>query len=172
MIVISVIVVVIVFIVASVFTYIVIDRVLKMIEEMKMHRVKEYSVFDIKWSNAKFIRSEVRGNVLTTKVIGFNGDEELSELGVGEEWMDIMCVGNKSNSTVRVQLSMKSDNYKYLLRVEPSNVKLRRGKGVEMRVYITPLCTCTIHDRMKMTIQDMKSGQMSEVCIEIDAKAR
>ena len=169
MILICVIVVVIVFIAACSVVYIVTMKALRHMSKKRQEEDNPFAVFSMSRSNIEFIKTSNPNIVVSTNTITFSGEED-SEIGVNVETKGLICVGNKSHHTQKVQISMKEGSIKYRLRTNPTLVVIPEGKAVEYEVFITPLCTCTLEDTIKVFSVDMKTSEEGVVDINITGK--
>ncbi|KAL7713823.1 Protein serine/threonine kinase [Entamoeba marina] len=118
---------------------------------------KETTIFDMSRSNIKFIPTNNKDVVINKDEILFN--DECEEIGVNEETRDLICVGNTSKHTIKVQFSVKEGCDKYEIRTNPQLITIPKGKAVEFEIFIKPLCTCKINDQIMLISVDLTKGK-------------
>ncbi|KAL7716711.1 Protein kinase domain containing protein [Entamoeba marina] len=129
---------------------------------------KEVTVFDMKHTNIQFISTENKDVVINKNEILFNNESE--EIGVNEETRDIVCVGNTSKHTIKVQFSVKDGCDKYEIRTDPQLVAIPKGKACEFEIFIKPLCTCKINDQVMLISTNLKKGKTINTPIYISTQ--
>ena len=152
---------------------IVAKRIIKYRREEKKR--KEFCIFDMKKSNVEFHPTDNPEVVINTKQIHFIVDSvdyisEEMQIPVEEETRALICVGNRSKNTLKIQFSVKEGCYKYEIRTRPQMITIPKGKAIEFEVFIRPLCTCVIEDIIKMFSLNMKKGITTETNINIKAE--
>ncbi|ELP84412.1 serine/threonine protein kinase HT1, putative [Entamoeba invadens IP1] len=87
---------------------------------------------------------------------------------VDKETRDLICIGNTSKHNMKVQLSvMKGCDY-YTIRSVPSLVTLHKGEACEFEIFITPLCSCYINDKIAVIALDITSGQQITTSVTVN----
>ncbi|KAL7721444.1 Protein kinase domain containing protein [Entamoeba marina] len=117
---------------------------------------KKTTIFDMKTSNIQFKSTNNKNVVINTNKILFNDESE--EIGVNEETRDLICVGNTSKHTIKVQFSVKEGFDKYEIRTNPQLISIKKGKACEFEIFIKPLCTCKINDQIMLISVDLSKG--------------
>ena len=131
---------------------------------------KEYTIFDMKYSNIKF-KPLGDGLIITNKQhIYFEEDEIKTEIAVNKENRQLICIGNKSKRNLKIQFSTKTGCDKYEIRTNPEVFTIPKGKAIEIEIFIKPLCTCTINDKIILTTLDIKKGEEKQYEIDIHTK--
>ncbi|BFU23647.1 protein kinase domain containing protein [Entamoeba histolytica] len=115
-------------------------------------------VFKMKYNNIQFIELSPNSPLLINKK-NITFDCENVFLPVGSETKDIICVGNNGKNEIKVQFTSKEQNDKFLLRVQPPLVALEGGYACEFEIFIQPLCTCKIEEKLSVIGFDMKEGK-------------
>ena len=100
-------------------------------------------------------------------IIEFIKDYDTDEIAVNEETKELICIGNNNKNKVKLQFSVKQNNYKYEIRVEPEVITIGKGKACEFEIFIKPLCTCNIEDNIILTSLDPKKGKENQYQIGI-----
>ncbi|KAL7717778.1 Protein serine/threonine kinase [Entamoeba marina] len=106
------------------------------------------TIFSMKTSNIQFQSTNNQDVVINKNEILFN--DECDEIGVNEETRDLICVGNTSKHTIKVQFSVKD------------------GKAIEFEIFIKPLCTCKINDQIMLISVDLSKGKTITTPITIN----
>ena len=88
-------------------------------------------------------------------------------VGVGSK---ALCIGNMGKRRVRVQVVGKEDNERYNLRIVPGAVVLERGMACEFEAFITPLCSCTVDDRVAVVVRQSNSVETANVSIGLNVE--
>ncbi|KAL7720566.1 Tyrosine kinase [Entamoeba marina] len=127
---------------------------------------KQTTIFDMKTSNVQFIPTNNSDVVINKNEILFN--DESDEIGVNEETRDLICVGNTSKHTIKVQFSVKDGCDKYEIRTNPQLITIPKGKAVEFEIFIKPLCTCKINDQIMLISVDLTKGKTITTPITIN----
>ncbi|KAL7711534.1 Serine/threonine kinase [Entamoeba marina] len=117
-------------------------------------------------SNIQFIPTNNKDVVINTDEILFN--DELEEIGVNKETRDLICVGNTSNHTIKVQFSVKDGCDKYEIRTNPQLITIPKGKAIEFEIFIKPLCTCKINDQIMLISVDLTKGKTISTPIQVN----
>ncbi|EDR27385.1 protein serine/threonine kinase, putative [Entamoeba dispar SAW760] len=127
---------------------------------------KENSFFDIRYCNIVFISLPYNKQIMVNKnTIKFKeeNNNDFTELSVGKEIREILCIANITKKTIKVQLTTKEENDRYLLRINPQIITIPKGKGCEFEVFVTPLCSCTVEDQIFITSKSIRT-QIEQTC--------
>ncbi|KAL7716668.1 Protein serine/threonine kinase [Entamoeba marina] len=127
---------------------------------------KVITIFDMKTSNIKFNATNNKDVVMNKYEILFNDESE--EIGVNEETRDLICVGNTSKHTIKVQFSVKDGCDKYEIRTNPQLITIPKGKAIEFEIFIKPLCTCKINDQIMLISVDLSKGKTITTPINVN----
>ncbi|ELP88684.1 protein serine/threonine kinase, putative [Entamoeba invadens IP1] len=130
---------------------------------------KKTCLFVMSSSNVKFMKTSNQEIVVNMKEIQFESDS-FGDIKVGEETRELICVGNISKNTVKVQFSSKESNYKYSFRTQPKVIAIPKGKACEFEIFLTPNCSTKINDKILLFSANLKSGKTTEIQIQITAK--
>ncbi|KAL7721960.1 Protein serine/threonine kinase [Entamoeba marina] len=87
---------------------------------------------------------------------------------LNEETRDLICVGNTSKHTIKVQFSVKDGCDKYEIRTNPQLITIPKGKACEFEIFIKPLCTCKINDQIMLISVDLSKGKTITTPITIN----
>ncbi|ELP91503.1 protein serine/threonine kinase, putative [Entamoeba invadens IP1] len=113
----------------------------------------------MKKSNINFIEYSP-GVTLNKTSLDFSVDfDTICSLPIDKPSRDLLCVGNNSKHTVKVQLTYKTTSEKYAIRVTPSLATLSSGKAVEFEIFVTPLCTCSISETIAIVLLNTSKGE-------------
>ncbi|ELP88833.1 protein kinase, putative, partial [Entamoeba invadens IP1] len=110
-------------------------------------------VFLMKRSNVTMIPLP-NGIVSSAKEIKY--DETLPVL---EESKGLICIGNNSKNTLKIQLTTMNTQHKYLIRTEPKIVTVKKGYACEFEIFVTPQCTCKLLDQVICVSLDIHKGE-------------
>ncbi|KAL7718095.1 Protein serine/threonine kinase [Entamoeba marina] len=139
----------------------------KYLDHRKIEKQRKITtIFDMSRSNIQFIPTNNQDVVINKDEILFN--DECEEIGVNEETRDLMCVGNTSKHTIKVQFSVKDECDKYEIRTNPQLITIPKGKAVEFEIFIKPLCTCKINDQIMLISVDLTEGKTITTPITIN----
>ncbi|ELP90573.1 hypothetical protein EIN_020220 [Entamoeba invadens IP1] len=134
----------------------------------KMHQKIQHervTIFKMKRSNIQFISL---GNSICSnhRIVDFNS--ETDEIPVLKETRQLLCIGNTKERTLKVQISMKSDQESYSIRTTPEIISLKRGFACEFEIFIRPNYTCKITDDALIISKSLESGKefISKITIE------
>ncbi|ELP86126.1 protein serine/threonine kinase, putative [Entamoeba invadens IP1] len=134
---------------------------------------RKICLFDIKNSNVQFVKTSSNGVLVNMKEITFENPDSTNpnrEIKVGQESRQLLCVGNSTKNTLKIQFSSKASDFKYSFRTEPKIVSIPKGKACEFEVYLTPNCSTEIHDKVLLLSSNLKTGNTSEFQMSILAK--
>ncbi|KAL7720797.1 Protein serine/threonine kinase [Entamoeba marina] len=127
---------------------------------------EETTIFDMKTSNIQFKSTTNKSIVINKDKLLFN--DECEEIEVNEETRDLICVGNTSKHTIKVQFSVKKGCDKYEIRTNPQLITIPKGKACEFEIFIKPLCTCKINDQVMLISVDLSKGKTITTPINVD----
>ncbi|ELP87586.1 serine/threonine protein kinase HT1, putative [Entamoeba invadens IP1] len=88
--------------------------------------------------------------------IDFNTD--LDEIPICEETRQLLCIGNNSERTMKVQMSVSSNEQKFLIRTNPPVVTLKRGFACEFEIFVKPNYTTKFCSKAKIVSKSLQSG--------------
>ncbi|ELP92044.1 protein serine/threonine kinase, putative [Entamoeba invadens IP1] len=138
-------------------------------EEKKMLNV---CVFKINRSNIMFYKVNDWLVVNKEKMLFIDESSANNEITVNKETRELLCVGNKSKNPMKIQFSvMKGCDY-YTIRTEPALVNLKSGEACEFEIFIKPLCSCNIEEKIVCVGLDIKKGVETTENITINAKTQ
>ena len=157
----------IILLIVIIFAFRIVISILNRLKEKKVR--EEYSVFDMKYTNIKFATLGDGTIVTNKKEILFEEDEK-ETIEVDKENRQLICIGNKSSRKLKVQFSTKTRSDKYEIRTNPEVFTIPKGKALEFEVFLRPLCTCSIKDKIMLTTLDMKTAKENHYEIGIKAK--
>ncbi|ELP92836.1 tyrosine protein kinase, putative [Entamoeba invadens IP1] len=89
-------------------------------------------------------------------------------ISVDKETRDLICIGNTSKHNMKVQLSVMNGCNYYTIRSVPSLVTLHKGEACEFEIFITPLCSCQINDKVADIALDITSGQQTTTSVTVN----
>ncbi|KAL7711807.1 Protein serine/threonine kinase [Entamoeba marina] len=125
---------------------------------------KNANIFNIKKSSIVFNKTSILNIVSNKDTLLFNEKEQ--EIPVNEETRDLLCVGNTSKHTIKVQFSVKECD-KYEIRTNPQIIALKKGKACEFEISIKPLCTCSINEQIMLIASNLKNDKTSSASVTI-----
>ena len=126
---------------------------------------KTTCIFKMARSNVKFLETKQRNIVVNKREIVFDD----GAIPVDAESKELLCVGNKGKKDMKVQFVAKEGNDKFTVRSNPSVVTLEKGMACEFEVFVTPLCTCTIYDKIVLIVQE--HGVLENITVSVWIKA-
>ncbi|ELP92345.1 protein serine/threonine kinase, putative [Entamoeba invadens IP1] len=131
------------------------------------HKVdKKVCTFNMKRSNIPMF--SLCDSLCTNKEI-LKFDLENNEfIPVDKETRDLICIGNTSKHNMKVQLSVMNGCDYYTIRSEPSLVTLHKGEACEFEIFITPLCSCQINDKVAVIALDITNGQQITTSVTVN----
>ena len=115
---------------------------------------KTVCLFKMKNSNIKFdykISNLVKSNIQTL-------DLE-DDLPVNKETRELICLGNSTSNKIKVQFVMMNKLSKFSIRTNPEVIIINKGEACEFEIFITPICTCTLDEKLTIVSVDIKKGQ-------------
>ena len=126
---------------------VVVNAVMRRIHEKK--QLAKANIFKMAKSNVEFVKTRNKAVVVSTKsiVVGDGLIPVCAESGA------TLYVGNTGKENVRVQFVAKEGGDKFTTRSEPAAVTLYRGMACEFQVFITPLCSTAIDDKVVLFVQ-------------------
>lgn len=108
-------------------------------------RSKDVCVFKIKLSNIGMMA--LGGDIVSNKgALRFNDDAD--EIPVNRETRELLCIGNVGKNRLKVQFTTREGCNQYEVRAVPKLVTLKPGEACEFEIFIKPLCTCSIEDKL------------------------
>ena len=122
-------------------------------------------VFAMGRSNVEFVPTKVANVVTSTRCVVFDG-----AIPVDAESKALLCIGNVGKRRVRVQVVGKDTTDKYTVRVVPGGVLLEKGMACEFEVFVTPLCSCTVDDRVAVVVRESGSAETGSVTVDVKAE--
>ncbi|ELP91498.1 protein kinase domain containing protein, partial [Entamoeba invadens IP1] len=148
-------IVIVYFIITIVFVFSITTK--KIIEKININDIEcNTTIFSMSNSNIKFIPFQ-RGICVSSKDIDFNSEHQ--EIEVNVETKEVICVGNISNETIKIQFSMSSEISKFSIRVDPEVICLKPKFACEFSIYIKPLCTCVIKNKIMIFSKGLKTNK-------------
>ncbi|ELP86082.1 protein serine/threonine kinase, putative [Entamoeba invadens IP1] len=137
----------------------------KIVKKNKMIEMEnKMTIFDMNRSNVSFTRLGTLS--VNLPFVDFNSDS--TELPVNTESRQLLCVGNSTSDTLKVQITTATCEEKYTLRVLPPVAVLRKGLACEFEIYITPHYTCTISSKIAIVSKNYATGL--ETCEAVEVK--
>ncbi|ELP91817.1 protein serine/threonine kinase, putative [Entamoeba invadens IP1] len=165
MIIVIVVVCILLIILITTILFIIIKIVIKNIIMKK--REKTTTLFNIKMSNITF--TSLQGGVCINKTeLIFN--TKCDEIPVGKESCELLCVGNTTSKTLKIQISSKSDEESYQLRIDPNIVILKKGVACEFSIYLTPNYSSNITSQITLISKNLSSGVDTYNTVNMTAK--
>ncbi|ELP85515.1 protein serine/threonine kinase, putative [Entamoeba invadens IP1] len=133
-------------------------------------QMQNVCVFDIKSSN---LTMEKMNDVLCSNknVLRFDIDSD-EVIKVDTETRDLICIGNTSKHSLKVQFSVIEGCDCYQIGTLPSIVTLKQGKACEFELFIKPLCSCQIKENILVIALDIvtKTVLSNKLQIEVDTE--
>ena len=87
----------------------------------------------MKYSNINFFPLGDKSILTNKKVIEFTKDYDTEEIPVCEETKELICIGNNNKNKVKLQFSVKQNNYRREIRIEPEVTTIGKGKHVNLK---------------------------------------
>ena len=138
----------------------------RLMRKLRTAEVRETAcVFAIARSNVTFAsipHSKIVAN--KQKVVYDDG-----ALPIDVESKALLCVGNKGRKMVKVQFIAKDGVDKFTVRTNPTVVTLEKGTACEFEVYVTPLCSTAIDDKVLFVVKEF-SGKTTNTFIPVQAE--
>ncbi|ELP94835.1 protein kinase domain containing protein, partial [Entamoeba invadens IP1] len=156
-----------VIIVVIIITLIICFSVKYIMQYMKLEEQrKKTAIFDMDKSNISFMKLGTSRVMVNKHQIELLGDDKI-EIPVTEESRELICIGNGDKTAIKVQFSFKEKSDKYTIRTTPELFVIPSGKAAEFEIFVTPLCTCTVTDKLVLVSVNMKKGtpEMNEIPI-------
>ncbi|ELP87074.1 protein serine/threonine kinase, putative [Entamoeba invadens IP1] len=145
--------------------YIIIRNIIKQREIIEIE--KKTTLFNMKKSNVIF--TSLQGGVCVNKTkILFDDDYE--EIQVCKESKELLCVGNMTSKTLKIQLSSKNNEESYHLRTEPNIVVIKKGFACEFSIYLTPNYSSNITSTIVIISKNLLNNIITYNNIEMCAK--
>ena len=129
----------------------------------RQQRAQTTCVFKMQYSNVVFTKTKAANVVMDKDVVVF-GD---GAIPIGEEAKALLCVGNRGKK-LKIQAISKDGSDKFDIRTQPDVVVLRKGEACEFEVFIKPLCSTVIDDRIVVVVEE---GPTTITNIPIGVKA-
>ena len=123
-------------------------------KEKKKH--SNFNLFTLKKSNIAFVHLS-EGILSNKESIHFN--EEFTEIPVNEETREIICIGNNKAKNLKVQFSIIEGNDRYEMRTEPQLANIPKGYACEFEIFIKPLCSFDLEEKIALIVYDMKKNE-------------
>ncbi|KAL7712487.1 Protein serine/threonine kinase [Entamoeba marina] len=131
----------------------------------RVEKKERENVCVFKMWRSNVVMERLTGELCTNmKILGYEG-----EIGVNEETRELICVGNTSKYQLKVQITTKKGCDKYEIRTNPQLITIKKGEACEFEIFIKPLCTCKIDDKIVIVALDIHKGE--ELTAEIGIKA-
>ena len=89
-------------------------------------------------------------------VIDFN--DEVDEIPIEGETKSLVCIGNRTRHNLKIQFSVIEGCDRYEIRTEPQLITVNKGQPCEFEIFITPLCSCTLDENIKVIVLDIEKG--------------
>lgn len=105
---------------------------------------EETTIFNMKYSNIDFKENRHIKYSFDTLNYGNN-------VKVGIKTKHLLCIGNKNKKNIKIQMTFVKNN-KYELEINPEVVVLKRDHACEFSIYLKPLCSCVVNDKIKITV--------------------
>ncbi|ELP94704.1 serine/threonine protein kinase HT1, putative [Entamoeba invadens IP1] len=155
--------------VQNVYHCIVVYKILKILQRIHQKELhKKNTVFNMKKSNVHFFSLQKGTIVVNRKIIEFNSEK--CEIPVLVENRELLCIGNVSNKTTKIQISSKLGGNAYFLRTEPEIITLKKNFACEFSVYLTPLYSTTISSDVMIISKSLSNNKQSTYDFIINAK--
>ncbi|ELP85490.1 protein serine/threonine kinase, putative [Entamoeba invadens IP1] len=100
-------------------------------------------------------------------VLRFDIDSD-EVIKVNTETRDLICIGNTSKHSLKVQFSVIEGCDCYQIRTLPSIVTLKQGKACEFELFIKPLCSCQIKENIMAIALDIVTGTVLSNKLQIE----
>ena len=136
-------------------------------EKMALLGYCKVSQTNIKWKQTK-----IKDIVISKKKLRF-GAHGNDELPIDQPSEDSFMIGNKGKDTKFITFGLRQGSeYIYKLSVEPQMVSLSHDDCIEVRIFITPLCTTIIEDSLEIIETNIKKCVKSTDSLAIKAKTQ
>ncbi|EDR27922.1 protein serine/threonine kinase, putative [Entamoeba dispar SAW760] len=120
----------------------------------KKEQEKTTCIFNMKYSNIQFFLCKtIKGIELNKQCIAYDGN-----IKVNQETKELICVGNASKHLIKIQITLKENNYKFETRTNPQLVSLKSGQACEFEIFIKPLCSCSMKHEIVLLASDLNNG--------------
>ncbi|ELP84163.1 protein serine/threonine kinase, putative [Entamoeba invadens IP1] len=138
----------------------------KNVKELK----NKICVFNMNKSNIPF--TGFSESLCVNKSVLKFGEEsnENNEIDVDKETRTLLCVGNTSKNKLKIQINVMNNTDLYCIRTVPSLVTLKKNEACEFEVFLKPICTCQIDDKIACISLDIYEGKEEVNFIKIIAK--
>ncbi|ELP90856.1 protein serine/threonine kinase, putative [Entamoeba invadens IP1] len=134
---------------------------------LRKKKMLNITTFKIDRSNVIFKNIENTCICINKMVVRFNEDYEFIPVGV--ESKELLCIGNTGKDTIKLQLSIV-ELERCEIEITPKIVCLKAGEACEFSLAITPLCTCSIQNPIKIIFVDLKTGKEKTVQIKVETQ--
>ncbi|ELP91491.1 protein serine/threonine kinase, putative [Entamoeba invadens IP1] len=129
---------------------------------------KEQNICNFKMSRSNIEMLQLSDNIVTNKTqLNFDLDNN-DPLKVDVETRDLICIGNASKHTKKVQFSVMEGCDFYEIRTVPSLLSLKPGYACEFEIFIKPLCTCSTKENIIITALDITTGVQENEKIRVN----
>ncbi|ELP83873.1 serine/threonine protein kinase, putative [Entamoeba invadens IP1] len=133
-----------------------------------MNKNPTTTIFHMKNSNVRF--TTIRGGLCCNlSEIDFNS--EIEEIPVDKEIRQLLCVGNSKERAVKIQFTLKEQNEKFRLRMNPEIVTLKRGYACEVEILLLIRCTLKIKSEVLIVSKNLQSNLDIFNSIRVKAKS-
>ncbi|ELP93660.1 hypothetical protein EIN_005510 [Entamoeba invadens IP1] len=123
--------------------------------QRKMNKNPTTTIFHMKNSNVRF--TTIRGGLCCNlSEIDFNS--EIEEIPVDKEIRQLLCVGNSKERAVKIQFTLKEQNEKFRLRMNPEIVTLKRGYACEVETLLLIQCTLKIKSEVLIVSKNLQTN--------------
>lgn len=127
------------------FSFILLSIALFMIKRFYSNEMDDdVTLFNMKYSNIYFRENDHIKYSFDTLDYGNN-------VKVDKISKHLLCIGNKNNKNIKVQMTFIKNN-KYELEIKPEVVIIKKNYACEFSVYLKPLCSCVINDKIKLLV--------------------
>ncbi|ELP85467.1 tyrosine protein kinase, putative [Entamoeba invadens IP1] len=145
--------------------------VIVLVQRKKLEK-KERNICTFDMSHSNIQMSKLKDDLVANKKkLTFDLDSD-ELIPVDAETRDLICIGNTSKHTIKIQFSVMDGCDFYKIRTEPSIVILKRNFACEFEVFINPLCSSIIHENVIVTALDISTGIIDDVKIEVEVETQ
>ncbi|EKE39168.1 tyrosine kinase, putative [Entamoeba nuttalli P19] len=144
-----------IFVVTLIFFYCIINRYQHFL--VQHHQHLHCTIFKIKESSINF---KYRIN----KWIQCNCDILLLEghdivIKVQQPCVSYFYLGNFSSSLIKIQIVLNKKNGKFLIKIDPAIILLKKGEACKFKLTVTPLCSSKLNNKITIVCQSINSGK-------------
>ncbi|ELP89213.1 serine/threonine protein kinase, putative [Entamoeba invadens IP1] len=122
----------------------------------------------MKQSNVSFTKLS-NGILVNKTVLDFN--EEIAELPIGESTRQLICIGNANKNPYKIQFSIKEEETKFTLKINPELIVLKHGEACEFEILLVPNYTTKIDSKMVVIAKSLKVQKEIYNDIKIEGNA-